>query len=171
MPVVDVTSGLTDEFAFDNSLSNSLHPDTTATVVKGDLTYADGRVGRAADFEKEPHLSFGNAGAFSRDKAFTVALWVLPGGPSGMEIVQRYGKSPKEGPGYEIALDYCGKQDCNVIVRMQNAGPDSGIEVKSKEGVTLSEWNHLAVSYDGSARAKGVQIYHQWARGACKRRA
>ena len=159
MPVVDVTSGLTDEYAFDNSLSNSLHPDTTATIVKGDLTYSDGRVGRAADFEKEPHLSFGNTGAFSRDKAFTVAVWVLPGGPSGMQILQRYGKSPKEGAGYEIALDYCGKTGCDVIVRMQNAGPESGIEVKSKEGVKLSEWNHVAVSYDGSARAKGVEIF------------
>ena len=58
-------------------------------------------------------------------------MWMKAGGPSGMAILQRYEKSPKAEPGYEIALDYCNNENCDIIVRLRNNGPDSGIEVKS----------------------------------------
>ncbi|MBV8867257.1 MAG: DUF1553 domain-containing protein, partial [Acidobacteriaceae bacterium] len=81
-----------------------------------------------------------------------------------------YERSPKAGAGFEISLDYCNKENCNVIVRLRSDGPDSGIEVKSTEGITYRDesgehehvhnpWNHLAVSYDGSGKAKGIQVY------------
>ena len=34
-----------------------------------------------------------------------------------------------------------------------------GIEAKSREGVAVDDWSHLAVSYDGSGTATGIQIY------------
>ncbi|MBV8070381.1 MAG: DUF1549 domain-containing protein, partial [Acidobacteriaceae bacterium] len=164
VPVAQVTSGLTAQYTFADSLS-------TATIVNGKVPFVDGTVRRAADFDAEPQVSFGDAGAIAPNKPFSIAMWVKADGPSGMTILQRYEKSPKEGPGYEIALDYCNKENCNVIVRLQSNGPNSGIEAKSKEGVTLNEmdamsehghanaWNHVIVSYDGSGRAKGIQVY------------
>jgi len=161
IPVSDVTSGLAAEYTFGDSLSNRLHPESVAKVVNGKLTYVDGRASRAADLDEEPQLSFGEIGEgdISAGKPFTIALWLKPDGPSGMAILQSYEKSPKAGAGYEVALDYCGKEGCNVIVRLRSDGPNSGIEVKSQRGVTLEDWNHLAVSYDGAGKAKGVQIY------------
>ncbi len=159
IPVSVPSSGLTAEYAFNDSLADRLQPASIAKVVNGKLPFTDGRVGRAGDFDEEPQVSFGGAGALAAEKPFTVAMWVRADGPSGMEILQRYEKSPKAGPGYEIALDYCNHENCNVIVRLRSDGPDSGIEVKSTEGVTLKEWNHVAISYDGSGRAKGIQIY------------
>ena len=159
MPVSDVTSGMTAEYTFDNSLANRLEPDRTAKVIAGKLSYTDGRIGRAANLEEEPQLSFGNAAAFSSAQPFTISLWLKPGGPSGMGVLQKYEKSPKEGSGLDLALDFCGKQGCNVLFRLRNNGAESGLEVHSAEGLTLGEWNHLAVSYDGSGKAKGVQIY------------
>ncbi len=159
IPVSDVTSGLMAEYAFDDSLANRSQPDLAAKVISGKLPFVPGRTGRAADLSGEPQLSLGGVGAFAADQPFTVAMWLKPEGPSGMSILQRYEKSPKACPGYEIALDYCSKGHCNVIVRFKGNDADSGLEVKSSEGVTLSDWNHLAVSYDGSGRAKGVQVY------------
>ncbi len=159
MPVSDVTSGLTGEYTFDDTLANALKGDAAAKVVSGKLSYTDGRLGRAADLDEEPHLSFGDVARFTRKIPFTVALWLRPDGPSGMEVIQRYEKSPKVGPGYEIALDYANKNRCAVIVRLRDAGPDSGIAVKSKAGVGVEDWSHVAISYDGSGRAKGIQIY------------
>jgi hypothetical protein len=159
IPVADVTSGLVAEYTFDDSLANRLQPDLAAKVVSGKLPFAQGRTGRVADFAGEPQVSLGNTGAFATNKPFTIAMWLKPEGPSGMALLQRYEKSPKAGPGYEVALDYCNKNNCNVIVRFRGNNADSGLEVKSSEGVTLKEWNHLAVSYDGSGKAKGVQIY------------
>jgi hypothetical protein len=152
MPVSDITSGLSAEFRFEDSLA-------PARIVTGKLTYTDGRVGRAANLEEEPQISLGQVGAFDSRKPFTISLWLKPEGPSGMAVLQRYAKSPKSGPGYELALDYCGKEGCNVIVRLRSDGPESDIEVKSQRGVTLHDWSHVAVSYDGSGIAKGVQIY------------
>ena len=86
-------------------------------------------------------------------------MWVKPEGPSGMSILQAFKKSPQSGPGFEIAADYCNKDNCNVIVRLQADGPASGFEARSLQGLALSEWNQLIVSYDGSGHAKGVQIY------------
>jgi hypothetical protein len=159
MPVADVTSGLVSEYTFEDNLTDSLHADTAAKTVSGKLTYTAGRVGRALDLNEEPQLSFGQAGKFQKTTPFTVALWVHPNGPSGMEVIQRYGKPFKNSPGYEIALDYKGKQGCNLIVRMRDGGAETGIEVRSREGVPTEDWNHIAVSYDGSGQARGIQIY------------
>ena len=87
-----------------------------------------------------------------------------------MTILQRYEKSPKEGPGYEIRSSTTAtNENCNIIVRLRNNGPDSGIEVKSNEGVRFNanpdqgevneHWDHVIVSYDGSGRARGIQVY------------
>lgn len=159
MPVSDVTSGLVSEYAFDDSLADNFHGEVPAKLVKGKLNYTNGRVGRAADLNEEPQISFGNTGAFKKSSPFTVALWVHPNGPSGMEILQRYGKTPKDSPGYEIALDYKSKQGCKVIVRMRDGSIGPGIEVKSREGVAVDDWSHVAVAYDGSGEAAGIQVY------------
>ena len=158
-PVADVTTGLTAEFAFDDSLVDRLHPDVSAKVLNGKVAYKDGRAGRAADLDEEPQISYGNAGSFATDKPFSVGFWLKADGPSGMELLQKYEKSAKEGAGYEIGLDYCAKNNCNVIVRLRDNGADSGIEVKSQKGAELEEWTHLLVTYDGSGEAHGVQVY------------
>ncbi len=159
MPVADVTAGLTAEFPFEDSLADRLHSDLAAKLLNGKVDFAGGLAGRAADFDSEPQVSYGAVGALSSAKPFAVAFWVKADGPSGMAVLQRFGKSAKEGAGYEIALDYCAKNTCDVIVRMRDRGADSGIEVKSQRGVTFEVWNHIAVTYDGSGRAKGLQVY------------
>jgi mono/diheme cytochrome c family protein len=159
MPVADVTSGLTAEYPLADSLADRLHSDSSAKLLNGKLEYVDGLTGRSADFDAEPQVSYGNIGPVSSAKPLAVAFWVKADGPSGMALLQRFDKSPKEGAGYEIALDYCAKNTCNVIVRLRDKGLASGIEVRSQRGATLEAWSHLAVSYDGSGKAKGVQVY------------
>ncbi|HEY3937297.1 MAG TPA: DUF1553 domain-containing protein [Bryobacteraceae bacterium] len=159
MPVSDVTYGLTAEYPFEDSLADRLHPDAPAKALTGKITYSDGRANRAVDLDEEPNLSYGNSGAFSGTKPFSIAFWLKPDGPSGMALLQKYAQSPKTGAGYEIALDYCSKRNCNVIVRLRENGPDSGIEVRTLRGAALETWNHVLVTYDGSGQAKGVQVY------------
>jgi hypothetical protein len=151
--------GLTSRFALAGSLADELHPAAPAKLVGGKLTYSDGRAQRAANFEEEPHVSYGQAGAFSSSKPFSISFWLRPIGPSGMALLQKFAASPKSGPGYEIALDYCAKSNCDVIVRLRDKGPDSGLDVKTKRGARLEDWNHLLITYDGSGSARGVQIY------------
>jgi hypothetical protein len=140
-------------FGFDGQL------DKSATLVSGKLNFVDGRLGKAADFDDETQVSLGAVTGFPSASAFTVSMRVKPEGPSGMNIVQAYKTSPQSGPGFEIASDYCSGEHCNVIVRLRSDGENAGFEAKSLQGLKLSEWNQLSVSYDGSGHAKGVQIY------------
>jgi hypothetical protein len=166
MAAADVKAGMTAEFTFADPAKSS--PSKNVQIISGKPKFVAGHDGPALDLMQEGQVSFGNVGAFDSAKPFTIALWVRAGGPSGMAVLQKYDKSPKEGAGYEIALDYCSKGNCNVIVRMRGADRNASLEVKSKEGVRFEDddngepverWNHVAVSYDGSGRAKGVQIY------------
>lgn len=169
LPVSDMNGGLVAEFPFKDSLDDIVKTASPAKVLSGKVVYAPGQINRALDLTDEAHLSLGQAGAFTSSKPFSVATWIKAGGPSGMTILQRYEKSPKEGPGYEIALDYCNNENCGIIVRLRNNGPDSGIEIKSNDGVRFKanpdqgevneHWDHVIVSYDGSGRARGIQVY------------
>ncbi len=148
MPVADVTAGLVAEYPFNDSLADRLHSDSTPKLLNGKLEFADGLAGRAANFDSEPQLSYGAAtSAFTSDKPFAVAFWVKADGPSGMSILQR--------PGFTIGLDYCAKNGCDVVVRIG----DNGIEVKSQRGALLEAWSHIAITYDGSGKAKGLQVF------------
>ncbi|MBV8570205.1 MAG: DUF1549 domain-containing protein, partial [Acidobacteriaceae bacterium] len=69
VPVAQVTSGLTAQYTFADSLS-------TATIVNGKVPFVDGTVRRAADFDAEPQVSFGDAGAIAPNKPFSIAMWV-----------------------------------------------------------------------------------------------
>jgi len=159
MPVADVTAGLIAEYPFADSLADRLHSDTTPKLLNGKLEFVDGLAARAADFDAEPQLSFGSAAPLASDKPFALAFWVKADGPSGMSVFQRFVKSPKEGSGFEIALDYCAKNGCDVVVKMRDRGPDSGIEIKSQRGAALRSWSYVTVTYDGSGKAKGLQVY------------
>jgi Protein of unknown function (DUF1553)/Protein of unknown function (DUF1549)/Concanavalin A-like lectin/glucanases superfamily/Planctomycete cytochrome C len=159
MPVADVTSGLIAEYPFDDSLADRLHSDTSPKLLNGKIEFIAGLTERAADFDTEPQLSYGAVAPFSAAKPFAVAFWIKADGPSGMAVFQRFEKSPKVGPGFEIALDYCAKNTCDVIVRLRDNGPESGIEIKSQRGATVQSWNHIAVTYDGSGKALGMQVY------------
>lgn len=169
LPVADMSTGLVADFPLNDSLVNRADASTPAKMLSGKAAYAEGQIDRSLDLNDEAHVSLGNAGAFTSSKPFSVALWLNAGGPSGMSILQRYATSPKEGPGYEIALDYCNKGNCNIIVSLRDHGPETGIQVKSAAGVEFAanpdqgevnhHWDHVIVSYDGSGRARGVQIY------------
>lgn len=152
VPVMDSSAGLIQEVKFDGSAA-------PAKLVSGNLQFKPGRLAQAADLDEEPRLSLGDIGSFGANQPFTISMWLKPDGPSGMTVLQHYDGSPKSSAGYEIAVDYCEKPGCNVIVRLRSGTTDTGIEVHSKQGLELSQWNHLAVAYDGSASARGIQIF------------
>ena len=70
VPVSDVTSGLTDEYLFDDSLTNRMNEAAAAKLVTGKLTYTDGRNrprGRSRGGTSAFHSSLGRS---SNDPAF-----------------------------------------------------------------------------------------------------
>ena len=59
-----------------------------------------------------------------------------------------------QGDGYSVVLDR-GKIQVNLVKRWL----DDAIRVATKATVAADRWTHVAVTYDGSRVADGVQVY------------
>ena len=56
--------------------------------------------------------------------------------------------------GYEILLE-----EGHLIAGLNHFWPGNAIRVKTLRRVRRDEWIHVAVTYDGSSRADGLQVY------------
>ena len=68
--------------------------------ITGDPTFDDGQVGKAASFDGDTEVSFGNVGAFDRDVSFSVAVWLKGRGNLPMSVFQKL-DDPEHRRGYE----------------------------------------------------------------------
>jgi mono/diheme cytochrome c family protein len=159
-------SGLLAHWEFDNHPADTSGNYHHGRVVRGQLSYADGRVGQAADFSGETQVDFGNIGAFDRASPFSAAFWFLMSGASGVTIFQKI--DPQTHRGYEVALDDTTRvaeltRGAHLIVRLIHRTPDNAIEVRTKERLVLGyfggKWHHVALNYDGSGKAAGIRLY------------
>jgi hypothetical protein len=155
----DVVNGLTADYSLRDSLNDRIDTTRAARVIAGKFGYGDGRMGRAAQFDGDTQVNFGDTLRLQPGKPWSISMWVKPDGPSGMSVIQQFASPKTRGAGVEVATDYCAKSSCNVIVRLAGAEPTSLLEVKSSQGLRFESWNHLIVAYDGSEKAAGVQIY------------
>ena len=57
--------------------------------MKGDLGYDASRVGRAADFDGETQVDFGDTGGFERSEPVSIAFWMDPGESTEMAVLQK----------------------------------------------------------------------------------
>ena len=94
----------------------------------------------------------GDKGAFGFYDRFTVSAWIRSSAPTGAIITRAVDDADAEGWGLYL-ID--GKLQANLIKRRL----DDSIRVESKETVPLSQWHHVAMSYDGSRMANGVKLY------------
>jgi hypothetical protein len=169
------TQGLTAYYEFENTLGDSSGHGLDAKVVRDDVLYVDGAVGKAAEFSGETQIDFGQAGDFDRDKPFALAFWVSRfdrfadlGTQEGLELFEKRDGSA-HWKGYEISLDdphplhSDNKPSFRVHVRLANSWPEDAMEVKSKNlaprRFQSSAMQHLVVNYDGSGKASGIKVY------------
>ena len=134
----------------------------------GDPTFDAGRVGRAASFDGDTEVSFGNVGAFDRGDAFSLAVWLKGRGNLPMAVFQKL-ESADRRRGYEwrlddIALVGIQKWAARLTVALAVDLPDDAIEIRTRERLTLGDWYHVALTYDGSGKAAGLALYVNGAR-------
>lgn len=93
---------------------------------------------------------------FERNQPFTVSFWFkgLEAGLSGPLITRNNGEF--EGfRGYDIELN----KDETLSVRMMYVYPSNGIELRTNESISVGEWHHSVLTYDGSAKADGLRLF------------
>ena len=145
-PVPASTNGVAVRWNFDGVLD-------PAFVWKGTNApeFADARLGKALKLDGKAHAEAASRPEWERTNAFAVAAWVRIQG-DGAILSQM-----EKGPGYR-GVDLL-ISDRRLQTHLIQAWPDDAIKVRTKEQLPQNQWLHVAVSYDGSAKASGVQLF------------
>ncbi len=113
--------------------------------------FADGRLGKALKLDGKAHAEAASRSEWARTNAFAVAAWVKIQGDGA--IVSQM----EQGPGYR-GFDLL-VSDRRLQTHLIQAWPEDAIKVRTKEQLPQNQWLQIAVSYDGSAKASGVQLF------------
>jgi len=152
---------LATHYAFNGNLSDAFSRHD-GKLVRGEISYEDGPAGKAAEFRGESEASLGQAGDFDLQQPFAIAAWVNLYEESGKVFQKR--DASEHWSGYELGLEdvaFTGRHERNlrVVVRLAAPWPDSAIEVRTKNRMSMDGPHHLLVNYDGSGKAPGLKIF------------
>tara|TARA_R110000850_G_scaffold9196_32_gene34050 strand:+ start:605 stop:2389 length:1785 start_codon:yes stop_codon:yes gene_type:complete len=155
-------AGLVFHSHFDYSdKSKSLPPETGGpSGVPQQIPYrsAQGKFGKAMlSTSMEMGAKWDGAGDFGHTDSFTASVWIQRENSGFGSILGRTIWNATRGYQLRI-LNFKGK----ARVSFQLIGKKKGnhlIEVMSETSIPMSEWVHVAVTYDGSGAATGIQLY------------
>jgi hypothetical protein len=156
-------SGLTAHYELDGSLSDVSGRYQHGRTVSGDPTFGAGQVGKAVSFDGDSQVSFGRVGAFERSDPFSLAVWLRGSGNTPIAAFQKI-DNPETRRGYEFLFDDLElvgiqRRAAHLTIRLTSRWPDSAIQIRTTKKLTLGDWYHVALTYDGSAKAAGLQLY------------
>lgn len=120
----------------------------------GDAKRVTGQYGGAIEFSNEESLvDLGNVGGYKKKQQFSFGAWIrTPGDVRGAAISKM---DQTRDSGYELQID---RRRVRVI--MAASSPDLQMDVVTKADILKpTKWQHVFVTYDGSARAAGISIF------------
>ncbi len=114
----------------------------------------NGLLGPAPIFDGTDYAELGNIGDFDTADAFSYGVWirVKNGAPSGA-VFARMDRNDNF-RGWDLWLEK-GKPTASLI----NFWPRNAIKQVADKPLTAGVWQHVFVTYDGSAKAAGLKIY------------
>jgi len=156
-------NGLTAYYELDGSFSDISGRYQHGRTVTGDPTFDVGQIGRAATFDGDTEVSFGQVGAFDRANPFSLAVWMKARGNLPIAVFQKIDNAQHR-RGYEWRLDDLALFDiqrwaARLTITLTSDAPANAIQIRSRERLKMGEWNHVVMAYDGSGKADGLAIY------------
>jgi mono/diheme cytochrome c family protein len=158
-----VREGLVAHYPLDGSLSDISGGYRHGSTVKGDPTFGNGRIGRAVAFDGETQVSFGNVGGLDRDDRFTLATWVKVDSNVPLTLLHK-AASETDRRGWETFFDDIGLVGVQhwagrLNVRVISREPDEMIHLRTTERLSFGDWHHIALTFDGTAKAAGLRLF------------
>ena len=126
--------------------------DKVAHELQGSVSHVPGAIGQAAAFGGGPSVSAGNVADFGYFDKFTFSVWIYPERDTGTVLARMTEGADAEGYSVQLAG---GKLQVNLVKRWL----DDALRVETVDSLPTNRWQHVAVSYDGSRVAAGVQIF------------
>lgn len=143
-----------DELASGKQLANSLDVAKPAKLA-GQNELVPGQSGQAVQFTGDDpvNLEFGN---FARQQPFSVSLWLNSPDRKERAVVFHRSRAWTDAAsrGYELLIED-GKLKWSLI----HFWPGNAISIATRDPLTVDQWQHVTVTYDGSSRAAGLHIY------------
>jgi uncharacterized protein DUF1553/uncharacterized protein DUF1549/concanavalin A-like lectin/glucanase superfamily protein/cytochrome c len=122
--------------------------ETVDALHAADWTPAQGQVFRT----DVPGTFNGDAADFSYLQPFTYSAWIKPAAPDGAILTRLDDYMESQGHGLYLMKG-------RVRMHLTHRFTDLGWRVESAEPVSLNQWHHVLVTYDGKRMASGVRIY------------
>ena len=153
----------------DLSAQVSVSPDGKAsalTIQDGDAQFVPGPIGQAASFDGQRFIQGGDIVGFtshigdgtrsvSYDDPYTIAAWVYPTAATGAIVTRVKADNVVENAGVELSLKD-GKLLYSYRSELEEALAEA-LVVQTEKTVSLNQWHHVTLSYDGSRWASGVK--------------
>ncbi len=139
----------------EGKISNQANPEAPATA-SDNPELVPGLFGKAVKLSGENNVSMKTGGDFRRDSRFTFSLWLqVPRFFDRAVVFHRSRAWTDSGSrGYELLIEN-GKLSVGLI----HFYPGNAIRIVSKREIPVEQWQHVAITYDGSSRASGVNLY------------
>lgn len=137
--------------------TSNLANDRLRASISGDVGTVAGHTGTALRIDsKYGHLSLEGIGNFERTQSFSMGAWVYPETQTEYRVIlSNAGHKNEHWRGYEMYLDGHNR----LGVRLTHRPPDHCLSVLSLDSLPAKTWSHLLFTYDGSSKARGIQLY------------
>jgi hypothetical protein len=145
-------------FPFDaldqNSLANTIQADQPAKLV-GENRLVPGKQGMAIEFTGDDPVGT-SLGNFGRHEPFSISLWLKTPDVKERAVVLHRSRAWTDAAsrGYELLIEE-GRLKWSLI----HFWPGNAISIAATESLPLDQWVHVVVTYDGSSRASGLQLF------------
>lgn len=135
------------------SLANHAGDDALTTTAN---SLVDGRFGQAVKLTGDDAVVLPGAGHFHRHDAFSVSLWIWADDDSKRSVIYRRSRGWDDAGsvGYELTKD-----GGTLSARLCHFWPGDAIGIEMQDSVLPKQWHHVVVTYDGSSKAAGLNLF------------
>lgn len=123
-------------------------------TIQGESRWVSGKFGGALALDGKGLVDCGEQAAFDSGDAFTISAWVKPSTVGEAIAILSKMDEGANFQGYDFLLE-SGKVACHLV----SVWPSNGIKVITKKALVADQWQHVAVTYDGSKKGAGVKVY------------
>ncbi len=153
----EVIPDLAARFSFDTAdggkLANAARADQPATLAAN--TLVPGHAGSAVRFTGDDELKLPSLSLSHLHAPVTFAFWLQPAEEYPRAVILHNSNSPDINyNGFDLRLEQGHLQW--MLVR---EWPGNAIAIRAKEALPVGAWTHVIATYDGSARAAGLQLW------------
>ena len=145
---------LTFDSVEDAAVANDADADKPGALFESP-TIVDGRIGNAVELSGENGVSLADVAAFTRSDPFTLAFWMWTPDVKDRAVVVHCSKSWTDAGsrGYQILLE-----DGRLSASLIHFWPGNAMRVMTVDSAPTETWTHVAMTYDGSSRARGLRL-------------